>query len=108
VKGPRSFYLPHYGVFNPNKPGKLRLAYDAVAKSSGVSLNDALHTGPGIMNPLQAVMWRFREKQIAFTGDITDMFHRVLIISDERDSQRFLWRRLDRSKPPDTYVMKVV
>jgi len=104
----RTWYLPHFGVYHPHKPGKLRLVFDAAAKSGGVSLNSALLTGPDLLNSLQAVLMRFRENKIAFTGDITDMFHRVFIREEDKNSQRFLWRGMNRDSPPDTYVMDVM
>ena len=36
----RIFYLPHHGIVNPNKPGKLRVVFDCSAKYAGRSLNE--------------------------------------------------------------------
>ena len=42
AKPPHTWYLPHFAVFNPNKPGKLRFVFDAAAKAGSASLNDTL------------------------------------------------------------------
>ncbi|XP_044745202.1 uncharacterized protein LOC123307065 [Coccinella septempunctata] len=104
----RTYYLPHFGVRNPNKPGKLRLVFDAAAKSHGVSLNDALLTGPDLLNSLPAVLMKFRQHAIAFVGDIKEMFHQINIKTEDVDSQRFLWRGMERHRKPDTYIMKAM
>ncbi len=36
----RTRYIPHFGVTNPNKSGKLRLVFNAAEKAGGKSLND--------------------------------------------------------------------
>ena len=104
----RTWYLPHFGVVNPNKPGKLRLVFDAAAKSHGVSLNDNLLQGPDLNNSIIAVLLRFRQYAVAYAGDVKDMFHRVLIQEEDRKAQRFLWRGMDRHSQPDTYEMQVM
>ena len=105
---PRTWYLPHYGVFNPNKPGKIRLVFDAAARFEGTCLNDALYTGPDLLNNLLGVLMRFRTHPIAFSADIEGMFNQVKVNNEDKDSLRFLWKdKIDSNEPPDTYQMVV-
>src|SRR4051794_38621668 len=77
--GSRVWYIPHFPVLKPNKPGKIRVVFDAAAKVHGVSLNDALLKGPDLLNPLPAVLWKFRKARIGFTGDVREFFPQVVI-----------------------------
>ena len=40
----KTWYLPRHGVVNINRPGKVRMVFDAAAKSSN------LCTGPDLLN----------------------------------------------------------
>ena len=60
VERSRIWFLPHFGVTNPTKPGKLRLVFDAAAKISGISLNDQLDAGIDLLQSLPGVLLRFR------------------------------------------------
>lgn len=102
----RTWYLPHFGVFNPNKPSRVRLVFDAAAKVRGSCLNDYLLKGPDLLQPLLAVLMKFREQEIGVKGDISDMFLRVKGRRQDRDAQRFLWRGKDRVSEPQEYVME--
>ncbi len=105
----KTMYIPHFAVFNVNKPGKLRLVFDAACKNQGVSLNEYLLTGPDLIRPLTAVLLNFRLHNIVITGDMEDMFHRVAVRKDDRSSQRFLWRNLkDKKGEIKTYEMNVL
>ena len=87
LKGPdgTTWYLPH-----PTKK-KLRVVFDCAAKHRGVSLNNVLLQGPSLTNNLIDVLFRFREGQIAVSGDIEGMFLQVRVLPAQRDYLRFLW-----------------
>ena len=52
VDNPREWYLPHHPVLHPHKPGKVRRVLNGAAKFHGVSLNNALLTGPDLLQTL--------------------------------------------------------
>ena len=103
----RTWYLPHHAVLNPNKPGKVRVVFDAASKYDKVSLNDNLLTGPDLLNNLVGILLRFRSGKIGIMADVEQMFHQVGVCEEDRDSLRFLWRDLDEARPPDEYQMTV-
>ncbi|XP_051162206.1 uncharacterized protein LOC127282148 [Leptopilina boulardi] len=105
LKNPRVWYLPHFGVINHNKPDKIRLVLDASSKTKGVSLNSSLLTGPDLVCSLYGVLLRFRQKKIAFMGDIKEMFLQIKIREEDQGAQRFLWRGMNRECDPEVYVM---
>ncbi|XP_055622946.1 uncharacterized protein LOC129766440 [Toxorhynchites rutilus septentrionalis] len=88
----RAWYLPIFPVVNPNKPGKVRLVWDAAATVFGTSLNSALLKGPDQMCSLFSILLQFRKHRVGLTGDIREMFHQIQIRETDRSCQRFFWR----------------
>ncbi|XP_076384045.1 uncharacterized protein LOC143261513 [Megalopta genalis] len=88
------FYLPHHAVIkSSSSTTKVRVVFDGSAKSSsGLSLNDALNTGPTIQDDIFALLIRFRLHTYVLTGDIEKMYRQVLIRPEDRRYQRVLWR----------------
>ena len=74
-KHEREWYLPHHAVTSQSKPGKVRVVFDAAARSGGTSPNDQLLTGPDLTNNLVGIFMRFRQRPVALTADIKAMFH---------------------------------
>ena len=87
----KTWYLPHHGVFHPQKKDKIRVVFDAAAMQERVSLNSQLHQGPDLTNSLLGVLLRFRQYPIALVADIEGMFNRVKVPPEDSDALRFLW-----------------
>ena len=64
------WYLPHHGIYHPQKPTKIRVVFDCSAKWRGISLNDVLLQGPDLTNCLIDVLLKFRQEPVALIGDI--------------------------------------
>ena len=88
----RVHYLPHHGVVRQDKTtSKLRIVYDASARSTGPSLNDCLYTGPKFGQSIFDILVRFRLQRTALIGDIEKAFLMISVQEKDRDSLRFLW-----------------
>ncbi|KAK7107684.1 hypothetical protein V1264_015565 [Littorina saxatilis] len=103
-----TWYIPHHGVYNPNKPGKIRVVFDCAAKCNDVSLNDFLLCGPDQLNSLLGVLCRFRWYPVAFSCDVERMFHQFHVLPQHRDYLRFLWwPNNDLNEAPVDHRMRV-
>uniref|UniRef100_A0AAG5D3P8 Integrase catalytic domain-containing protein n=1 Tax=Anopheles atroparvus TaxID=41427 RepID=A0AAG5D3P8_ANOAO len=108
IKTQRDWYLPIFPVSNPNKPGKIRIVFDAAAKSLGVSLNDFLLPGPDQVATLVGVLHKFRENRVAIVGDIREMFFQVRMRKEDQRSQMFFWQGEQEADEPCTFVVAVM
>ena len=75
----KCWYLPHHGDHHPNKPGKIGAMFDLSAEFYGTSMNKALLSWADLASKIIVVSLRFREEQIAVTGDIEVMYHQVKV-----------------------------
>ena len=58
---------------NINKPGQVRMVFDAAAKSLNERLNSNLNAGPDLLNSLIGVLLQFRK--YAVFADVEAMFY---------------------------------
>ena len=106
ARSPRTWYLPHHGVFQAHKPGKIRVVFDAAPLHDGVSLNSQLNRGPDLTNSLLGVLLRFRQERIVLAADIQSMVLQVKVPPVDADALRFLWwEDADFRKPPEEYQL---
>lgn len=83
--------MPMFGVYHPQKSGKIRVVFDSSAEYKGTSLNDVLLSGPNLNNTLIGVLIRFRREQTAVTANVEQMFYGFKVKEDHRHFLRFLW-----------------
>lgn len=100
-----AWYIPHHMV---QHNGKNRVVYNCSFQHQGYNLNQLLLPGPTLGPALLAVLLRFREHAVAFSSDIRGMFHQVRLLPADRPLLRFLWRDMNRDKPPDVYEWQVL
>ena len=105
----KTWYLPYHPVFHPQKPGKVRVVFDAAAKYKSKNLNKKLFTGSDLLNSLVGILLQFQNHKIVLVGDVEAMFYQVRVKSSDRDVLRFLWADLPFEDPTeiDTYQMLV-
>ena len=100
----RKWFSPHFAIVKPQKvTTKVRIVFDGSGKCDGVSLNDAILQGPKLQRELFDVLLRFRRNPVAITCDISEMYLRIEIASEDRPFHRFLWRDLNLYKEPEEY-----
>ena len=88
----RIHYLPHHPVIRQDKQTtRIRIVYDASARSNGPSLNDTLYVGPSFGQNIMDIMLRFRVYKVALTADIEKAFLMIKVADEDRDALRFLW-----------------
>ena len=87
-------YLPQRPVIKDDRvTSKVRIVFDTSSKIERPSLNDCLHPGPSLTEPLLSVILRFRTKEIVFVADIEKTSLQISLKPEHRDFVRFLWHK---------------
>ena len=98
-------FLPHHPVIRGDKQTtKVRIIYDASAKSAGPVLNDCLPAGPSLLTDIPDVLMRFRYHRVALAAD----FVKSLPNGPEADQDvlRFLWIDDPENEHPNIVVKR--
>ena len=91
-KGP-AHYIPHNAIVRPEKKSTpVRMVFNSSSVFEGHQLNDYSMNGLNMLNNLFGVVLRFREKEVALVGDISKVYHRVLVPPHYQDVHCVLWR----------------
>lgn len=103
---------PNNALYNPyfivDQEGKrIRLVWDAAAKINEKSLNDYLLPGPNLYADLTSLLMQLREGKYFVKADISEMFHQVEIIPEDRPALRFLFINEDTNEI-EHYQMNVM
>ena len=85
-------YIPHHAVVrHDKKTTKVRVVFDASARSTGPSLNNCLHTSPKFDQRILEILLRFRSYPAGLVADVEKVFLMISITPRDRDALRFLW-----------------
>ena len=107
-KGP-VHYISHHAVVRPEKKSTpVRIVFNSSSVYQEHKLNNYWKKGPDLLNNLFGVVLRFREKEVAISGNISKMYHRVLIPERDQHVPRYVWRNFETSRDPDVYVKTVL
>ena len=100
-------YIPHHAVIRRVKATtKLRVVYDASARTEGASRNDCLYAGPPLAENIFDILLRFRAIRVALTGDVEKAFLMVGMAKEDRDVLRFLWVDDVQKNSPEIVILR--
>ena len=81
-------------VIRPEKKSTpVRIVFNSSSVFQGHKMNDYWMKGPDLLKNLFSVVLRFREKEVALVGDISKMYHRILISEPDQHVHRFFMEK---------------
>ncbi|PFX18047.1 hypothetical protein AWC38_SpisGene17602 [Stylophora pistillata] len=102
-------YISHPEALKPDsKSPPVTIVFNSNANYIDYVFNEYWAKEPDLLNSLHGILVRFRENEVAFIGDIKEMYHTVKTTVLDRHTHRFLWRDMVTDRAPDTYVIKRV
>jgi hypothetical protein len=80
-------FLAHFPIFKESSSTPVRPVMDGK-----VELNKYVLAGPNLLNDVVDVLMRFRSGLVAYSGDVKQMFLKILLTPEDRPYHCFLWR----------------
>ena len=77
--------------------------FDGSAPFEGKSLNTEALTSPKLQSDVFDILVKFRKELVALVGDISQMYHQLVLRKEDRSLHRFLWCDMDLRKEPEVY-----
>lgn len=102
------WYISHLVAPNPHSSSTpVRIVWNSSQEFKGMSLNNLLHKGPDVLNPIRGVLLRFRSGLYVALGDVRKMYNSVWLKDQEVHLHRFLWRDDPKEEIADFAVVRV-
>ena len=77
---------------------KVRIVFDASAKLNEKSLNTEALPSPKLQSNIFDILVRFRKELGVLVGDVSQMYHQLVLKPEDRPFHRFPWQNLDVGK----------
>ena len=101
------WFIPHFPVMRPEKSTtKVRIVFDSSAQQDGKSLNSESSPGPKLQSDIVDITVKFRKELFALVGDVTQMYHQLILRPADRPLHRFLYRNLDSDDSTKVYEVQ--
>uniref|UniRef100_A0A146L5E8 DUF5641 domain-containing protein n=1 Tax=Lygus hesperus TaxID=30085 RepID=A0A146L5E8_LYGHE len=102
------YIIPHHSILKEDRnKTKLRVVFDASARSDHGSLNEYLMTGSKLQADIRDVLLNFRSHKFVFVTDFVKMYRCIWIDPNDRPYQCIYWRT-DPDKEVQTYQCNTV
>ena len=101
-KPPSEWFRPHFPMVWPAKATtKVCVVFDGSAQQNRKSLNTESPLAPKLQSDIVDVVFiKYRKEPVALAGDVSQMYHQILLRPGNRPLHRFLYRKLGRGDTP--------
>ena len=109
IASPKVCYIPYISIARKDAyTTKLRNVFNASSKTdNGVTLNDTMFEGKKLQNKIFDIVTKCRTFKYMYGADIVKMFRQIMILPQDRERLRILWRH-DQQVPLNEFHLATV